>query len=603
MEQITAMKIDAITFENFRNHTAPQTYAFGNISYISGHNGTGKTTMAHGIAYALYGVSYYGEQKIARLMNEEADGIAVQLDFTDQNGTSHSLVRARRGDKTSLLLDSYTVRQTDIDRMFCDKDTFLSMFNPTYLTEMLGTDGRELILKHLKPIRADSVLESLSESYRKALESVNFSKAAPDVLLKSYRENIRQIERQLTMLEGHLDSVRETQSTADVKLNELYAEKRTADGKLSELNKRQFDGIDRDDLAIQRDVLIEKLAEEPTADDEKLNKMRLLIERIRQKPYESKYLPAGAQLQAEIGTLSKQHKTLAQRIRNLQPGTKCPTCMTPVTEHNLSDIKNNMLSELNRIKEQGQTLISQRAELNELAAKEKAVFEQFKADDIAKLQTEIAALEQQTAALPSRKDIRQKIDALEEALRVGNLSDEELGEQKYVEAELIGIDAQIKALNEACDEARVKELLAKKTTLEEDMKQTREIISALIKYVAKRTELAVADLQMPNVKIKLFDIVRSTGELVNVFRFTYKDRDYASLSLSEKTLAGIEVAAMVRKITGIDCPICIDNTESIAAFNPVSMPSQSLLLRFVKNQALTVQSRGQAPVQELRKAS
>ena len=78
--------------------------------------------------------------------------------------------------------------------------------------------------------------------------------------------------------------------------------------------------------------------------------------------------------------------------------------------------------------------------------------------------------------------------------------------------------------------------------------------------------------------------------------------------MSEKTLAGIEITAMIRKITGIDCPVCVDNTESIAAFNSVSMPSQTLLLRFVKGQPLAVQSRNNVAVlrpaeQELKKAS
>ena len=142
----------------------------------------------------------------------------------------------------------------------------------------------------------------------------------------------------------------------------------------------------------------------------------------------------------------------------------------------------------------------------------------------------------------------------------------------------------------------------------EQIVKYRNILSALSEFICKRTELAVADLQMPNVKIKLFDIVRSTGEVVNVFKFTYKGRDYTSLSLSEKTLAGIEITAMIRKITGIDCPVCVDNTESIAAFNSVSMPSQTLLLRFVKGQPLAVQSRNNVAVlrpaeQELKKAS
>ena len=39
MEQITAMKIKGVTFTDFRNHKAPQSYTFGDISYITGHNG------------------------------------------------------------------------------------------------------------------------------------------------------------------------------------------------------------------------------------------------------------------------------------------------------------------------------------------------------------------------------------------------------------------------------------------------------------------------------------------------------------------------------------------------------------------------------------
>ncbi|MFR4143024.1 MAG: hypothetical protein ACLT1K_03110 [[Clostridium] leptum] len=38
MEQITAMKIKGVTFTDFRNHKAPQSYTFGDISYITGHN-------------------------------------------------------------------------------------------------------------------------------------------------------------------------------------------------------------------------------------------------------------------------------------------------------------------------------------------------------------------------------------------------------------------------------------------------------------------------------------------------------------------------------------------------------------------------------------
>ena len=45
---------------------------------------------------------------------------------------------------------------------------------------------------------------------------------------------------------------------------------------------------------------------------------------------------------------------------------------------------------------------------------------------------------------------------------------------------------------------------------------------------------------------------------------------------------------MMRKLTGIDCPICVDNTESVASFNNVPMPTQTMLIRFVKGEELQV---------------
>lgn len=607
MEQITAMKITGITFTDFRNHKAPESYSFGDISYITGHNGTGKTTMAHGICYALYGVSYYGEQKIERLMNENAAGTQVQLDFTDQNGKAHTLVRNRNGDKTVLFLDTYTIRQTDIDRMFCDKETFLSMFNPTYLTERLGEKGRALILKYLKPVSADTVLEQMDEGYRAYLDGIDLNTSSPELQLKDYREAIQQIEEQEAYLLGNIASMEEAQNTAEQKLSELYAEKAKIESKRKILADKQFTGIEVEDLSIQRDLLLKRLSGTP-AENPQLTKLKEKLEETRHKLYVSKYTQAIAENAAEVKSLSERYQSMVARMKGLKAGTQCPTCLMRITEQNLPEVRSGMMAELKELAERGRERVAQGKEISEMDSKARAVFEQFKADDLKKLYEDIQILETDAAANSGLADTRTALEQVEQLQKFGNLDEEEYSELNCLTAELTGINAQIKAVEDMTDEQKLREIRMQQDVYREQIVKYRNILSALSEFICKRTELAVADLQMPNVKIKLFDIVRSTGEVVNVFKFTYKGRDYTSLSLSEKTLAGIEITAMIRKITGIDCPVCVDNTESIAAFNSVSMPSQTLLLRFVKGQPLAVQSRNNVAVlrpaeQELKKAS
>lgn len=72
MKKITSLQFTELTVTNFRNHTNPQTYLLSPKTCVSGQNGCGKTTMAHGIAFALFGTAFDGERDIGRLLNESA---------------------------------------------------------------------------------------------------------------------------------------------------------------------------------------------------------------------------------------------------------------------------------------------------------------------------------------------------------------------------------------------------------------------------------------------------------------------------------------------------------------------------------------------------
>ena len=68
----------------------------------------------------------------------------------------------------------------------------------------------------------------------------------------------------------------------------------------------------------------------------------------------------------------------------------------------------------------------------------------------------------------------------------------------------------------------------------------KKLLADAILYVGKRAELTFSQLKNEPVEIALSEVVKSTGEVKDVFKFTYGGRRYDRLSLSEKIRAGLE---------------------------------------------------------------
>lgn len=604
MKKITSMKILSLEMENFRNHTENERFELGDMTFITGHNGTGKTTIAHAVCYVLYGVNYYGLQKIERIINENSNTVKVKFEFIDQDGEVHTLIRARKGDKGTLLLDGYSVTNEEIEQNFCDKRLFLSMFNPSYLVETLGEKGRELVLKYLAPIAPETVIEKLP-SFSAILNSFNFKENSPDLLIQSFRDDIRRAEQQIDVLSGNIQSIKENSATAKQKLDTLYTDKRNTEAQIQRLELKQFEGIDVEELSFEKDLIMDKLSEGKNAESSEQAKLEEKLSTVLKRQYESQFTKPIAEAKAEYDSNVKQYNSLLERCKKVKVGMKCPVCFTEITESNIGSVQGEMKKSLKEFLDLANGAAARGREAVELDNKSKATFEQNKKDDAEKLKQQIAELNQKTAK-EDLSSLRREFEEVSHKITFGNLSEVEVSELNDLKATLVGITAEIKTLEEMCDDKIIKDAINQQASFEEQIEQNTIKINAVKEYISKRTELMTASLKMPNVTIRLEEVIRTTGEVKNVFKFDYKGRDYNTLSLSEKTLAGVEIAAMVRKICSIDCPICVDNTESIAAFNNVPMPTQTILLKFIKGQPLTVQSRNNLQVvngAELKKAS
>src|SRR5690606_13457123 len=89
------------------------------------------------------------------------------------------------------------------------------------------------------------------------------------------------------------------------------------------------------------------------------------------------------------------------------------------------------------------------------------------------------------------------------------------------------------------------------------------------------------------VSIQLHELVKTTGELKPVFRLQYDGKPYAVLSTSERIRAGLEIASLINKLTGVDFPVFVDCAESVTHFDRPAA-SQLFVSRVVKGEPLSV---------------
>ena len=62
--------------------------------------------------------------------------------------------------------------------------------------------------------------------------------------------------------------------------------------------------------------------------------------------------------------------------------------------------------------------------------------------------------------------------------------------------------------------------------IEDEITEKKIMMKDVILYMSKRAEMTFSKLALNRVKISLYDVVKTTGELKDVFRFTYNGRRY-----------------------------------------------------------------------------
>ena len=588
MEKIKSFQITGMTIAGFKSYGEPTNLVFGNPTVITGGNGRGKTSIADAIAFAVTGLPFFGERGIDRLHNEAQPDVSITMNFVDEAGTAHVLTRTRHKSTMSILYDGYTIRQMDLTELFGEKDVFLSIFNPLYFIEELGEDGKNLLERHLPLISHEAVLAQLSDATRAALE--NEPLLSPDTYLKKKRADIRELEETIIYFQGQKDLSETQGENREQSIAALTARHTALAKEVEELEAKRCDGLDTKAME-QQLVELSARYHEAAQDDSPLDAEILALERKlaarKAEQYQSPYTQAIAEANARLAELAARFNQDKQAFHACIPGEPCPTCRRLITAETLVEVRSALETSSKATIAAGQEQRAQLNELNENDAKARAVFDQFQADDVAELEGQLAGLKAKKSEDSPANDLRAQIQQLTADLEYGNLSEVEYARLKECREELRECAADLKAAQAAADQ-KPEDFDGKIKAAQDKITALKKLIADVAIYVSERAKLTFSALKMNRVEISLYDVVKTTGERKDVFKFTYGGRRYDRLSLSEKIRAGMEVSELMKRLTGRNYPVFVDNMESVDDLNNVRPTGQVIMAKCVGGTPLAV---------------
>lgn len=615
VKPIKQFEISSLKVSGFKCFAEERSFSFGPMNAIFGHNAQGKSTIADAISYAITGVSFFGSNRMDRL-RAPGKNISVELQIVDGEGQPHCLIRNRVGDNTDVFWDGQPIAAKDLNTVFVERDLFLAVFNPLYLIEVLGNKGRDLFERYMPEVPHEKVMEQLSEHNQSILAQNPF--LSPEALVKQTRESIRELESTLTYCQGQQDLLRSQREQSGVLLADRQKELQDCRVRIQELESIRTTGFDGSDLKERladlyslHEEYVREQASLPQTDDLDAKFRDLTQKRAKREAdvYHSQYAQALADTQKQINELGMELARHRHILAGLQPGIRCPMCYQTVTQETLPALKDEFEATIRRICAQGKELSGQLDELHGLDEKAREVFEAFRAQDIAMCNLELADIElrRQQAVDAVRaenerrqqkiSEIREEIQNIELDLETGRLSSEEMVELECFKERAKALEAEIEVLTEQQGSSMGADV-APGISAEEinaEIVKKNELLTALSSYIAERVRQRFDHLDLNRVSISLYEVSKTTGEVRDVFKFNYEDRPYVILSLSEKIKAGLEVSELLKKITGINYPVFIDNGESVPVIDNVRPSGQTFISQVVKNEQLRVEILGAAP--------
>lgn len=586
MAQITSLQIVQLTVTGFGCFAGEHTWTFGRMTTVTGHNYQGKSTIADAVAYALTGAPFFGGRDLDRLQNESSSFMRVELTVRADDGKIHEIRRGRQSGKTFLSVDGTATTQERFAERFGSRDLILSLLNPLYFAEVLGGDGRTLIEQYLPSVPHEAVMEKLSEHMRGILGDDRLE--MPEVYLKEKRRELKELEKDRLVLDGQMQQIESQRAKLQQELAEkksLLAHTTAALAPLeSKQNAQDFTALDAEiaRLSAQYDAVQDGQAEDRRA------ALQAELDAVRAREFTFPGTAQLRQMQGQLQALYGRYNDEAGRLQYLQTQGVCPTCLRRIDSGSFPEIQSAFAKRLQKIQADGVALRQQSELLANQETQARQEFDALKAGEITRLEQELVAAQADNTA-QQRELIKAKIKELSAQRTLGGLTAEEaqqyqtlFHEQGKLESEINQIEKLLDSLPRGQQEGLDR--------LDAEIRTLQDKITAAKAYQSERAALLFAPVQMHKAGLKLYEPIKESGELRDVFKLTWDGRDYVRLSLSERMRCGLEVVELLSRLSGKSYPLFVDNTESLCDLGAAQHTGQMILARVVARQTLQVKS-------------
>lgn len=218
------IRFKKLILSGFKSYLKETVIEFGAATKIEGRNGSGKSSIAEGITWLLFGTDPTGGSFDPTNIFRKLD-INVTLELLDDTGEEHTLTRSVEGGKNKFKINEVPVKATEykatVEGLFT-KEEFLTLFNPNYFFSQHWTAQRQQLLQHVKdPLHAD-ILERLPKAHSELL-AAELKKLTLDKIEAKHKQMKKDTETELTKLRERIATYQELHTPAAVNTEEVAA--------------------------------------------------------------------------------------------------------------------------------------------------------------------------------------------------------------------------------------------------------------------------------------------------------------------------------------------------------------------------------------------